>query len=133
MQYAEIPHLIDRLGRLAFDTLTVTGSALGFTRYLRKMIADDQCRAQIFAPLVKQKQLPFGIAHFAADIIQALLSTSADEEEKPKLLNTLSVCLSDAGDNAGALAAIRAAEGIYRELARQKSGALRSRSRIDPE
>jgi tetratricopeptide (TPR) repeat protein len=117
MEYAEIPHLIDRLGRLAFDTLTVTGSALGFTRYLRKIIADDQSRAQAFAPLVKQKQWPFGIARFEADIIEALLRTST-EEENTKLLNTLSVCLSDDGDYAGALVAVREAERINRRLAR---------------
>ena len=127
MQYAEIPHLIDRLGRLAFDTLTVTGSALGFTRHLQKMIADDQSRAQAFAPLVKQERLPFGIARFAADIIQAMLSTGTDEEENAKLLNALSLCLSDAGDYTAALAAIREAERIYRRLAQDNP------ARFDPD
>ena len=109
--------LIDRMGRLAFDTMTVSGAAFGFTQYLRKVIAEDASRAARLEPFAYENQLPFGLAGFAADIAGALSATAADEAEQARHLNNLSNRLRDAGDGAGALAAIREAVEIRRRLA----------------
>jgi hypothetical protein len=110
--------LIDRLGRLAFDAMIVSGSALGITRYLRKIIADDPSRAFKLEFFSYENNLPFGLASFAAHITSALLGTVSDEATRANHLSNLSARLSDAGDAAGALAAIREAVEIRRRLAR---------------
>ena len=46
MEPAVTPQLIDRLGRLAFDAMTVTGSANGITRHLSEIIRNDFSRAR---------------------------------------------------------------------------------------
>jgi hypothetical protein len=117
MEHAVSPQLIDRLGRLAFDAMTATGSAGGITRHLGAIVRDDLSRAQKLAALGYGQNLPFGLSRFAADIVQGLLTASTDEAGKGKNLNSLSNRLSDAGDGAGALAAIREAVEIRRRLA----------------
>jgi len=117
MEPAMTPQLVDRLGRLAFDAITVTGSAAGLTRDLSQIVRNDPSRAQKLALIGYEQRLPFGLARFAADIIQVLLTTSTDEADRANHLNTLSARLSDAGDGAGALAAIREAIDTYRRLA----------------
>jgi hypothetical protein len=109
--------LVDRLGRLAFDAMTVTGSSNGITRYLNEIVRNDLSRVQKLALFAYEPELPFGLARFAADIVQALLTTSTDEADRANYLTTLSVHLSDAGDGAGALAAIHEAVDTYRRLA----------------
>jgi hypothetical protein len=44
MEGAVTPQLVDRLGRLAFDAVTVTGSADGLARHLREIIRIDSSR-----------------------------------------------------------------------------------------
>jgi hypothetical protein len=78
MEGAVGPQLIDRLGRLAFDSLTVAGSAAGITRHLTKLIADDPSRAAGLTLFAYEKDLPFGLASFAAGICRALLATTKD-------------------------------------------------------
>ena len=109
--------LIDRLGRLTFDAMIVTGSALGLTRYLRKIIADDPSRASKLEFISDEDNLPFGLASFAADIIRARLVAVSDEATRANHLNNLPARLSGAGDGDGALAVIREAVGAYRRLA----------------
>ena len=53
-----------------------------------------------------------------ADISRALLAAVTDKAARANHLNSLSNCLRDAGDGAGALAAIREAVEIRRKLAR---------------
>ena len=109
--------LIDRLGRLAFDAINVAGSVSGLTQYLRKIIADDPSRAFQLRLLSYEDHPPFGLASFAADIAGALLATVSDEAERARRLGNLSRRLSDAGDGAGALTAIRGAVDSFRRLA----------------
>ena len=52
-----------------------------------------------------------------ADISRALLAAVTDKAARANHLNSLSNCLRDAGDGAGALAAIREAVETYRRLA----------------
>jgi hypothetical protein len=82
MEDAVPPQLIDRLGRLAFDAMTVTGTANGITRHLREVVGNDFSRAQKLALFAYEQRLPFGLARFTADIIQALLTTNTDEAER---------------------------------------------------
>src|SRR5438552_11916923 len=106
MEHAVTPQLVDRLGRLAFDAMTATGSATGITRCLSEIIRNDPSRAQKLELLIHE-DLSSVLARFAADITRALLTTGTDDAGKH--LNNLSVHLSNAGDAAGALAAIREA------------------------
>jgi hypothetical protein len=106
MEDAVTPQLVDRLGRLAFDAMTVTGSAGGLTRYLSAIIRNGLSRAQKLELFAYERHLPFGLARFAADIIQALLTTCTEEANRANYLTNLSVHLADTGDRAGALAAI---------------------------
>jgi len=117
MEGAVTPQLVDRLGRLAFDAMTVTGSADGLTRHLSEIIRNELSRAQKLELFAYERHLPFGLARLAADIIHALLTTSTDEANRANYLTNLSVRLSDAGDAAGALAAIREAVQIRHRLA----------------
>ena len=101
MEPAVTPQLIDRLGRLAFDAMTVTGSANGITRHLSEIIRNDFSRARELVLVGFERDLPFGLARFAADILQALLATSTDEAGRADLFNNLSNNLSNVGDAAG--------------------------------
>jgi hypothetical protein len=79
--------LIDRLGRLAFDAVIVSGSALGIARYLREIIADDPSRASKLEFISYENNLPFGLASFAADITSALLAAvrrRGDTDKSPQ-------------------------------------------------
>src|SRR3984893_16278743 len=49
MAGAVAPPLINRLGRLAFDAMTVTGSTSGITRHLSEIVRQDLSRAQKLA------------------------------------------------------------------------------------
>jgi hypothetical protein len=109
--------LIDRLGRLAFDAMTVTGFANGITRHLSEIVRSDLSRADKLEFLAYEDNLPIGLTRFAVEIIRALLTTSRDQPGKANHLNNLSVRLSDVGDGAGALAATREAVEIRRRLA----------------
>jgi tetratricopeptide (TPR) repeat protein len=119
METALSSQLVDRLGRLAFDAMTATGSTTGITRHLSEIVRNDLSRAQKLVFLAYEQELPFGLARFAADIIQALLTTNADAAARGAYLIILSVRLSQAGDHAGALAAIREAVDNYRHLAQE--------------
>jgi hypothetical protein len=81
--------LIDRLARLTFDAMIVSGSALGLTRYLRKIIADDPSRASKLEFLSYENNLPFGLASLAADITRALLAAISDQATRASHLNHL--------------------------------------------
>jgi tetratricopeptide (TPR) repeat protein len=118
MEDAVTPQLIDRLGRVAFDAMTVTGSAAGITRHLGEIVRNDFTRARKLELFANERNLPFGLARFAADILQTLLITNVDEATRADLLNNLSNSLSNAGDAAGALAAIRQAVEIGHRLVR---------------
>jgi hypothetical protein len=83
MEGAVTPQLVDRLGRLAFDAMTVTGFANGITRHLSEIVRNDLFRAQKLEFLAYEQWLPFGLARLSADIIQALLTTSTDEPLEP--------------------------------------------------
>jgi hypothetical protein len=110
------PRLVDRLGRLAFDAMTATGSTEGIVGHLRQIIRDDPSRAEKLQILV-YLDLPFGLARFASDVTRALLATSRDEADTATYLNNLSSRLHEAGDGVGALEAIREAVEIRRRLA----------------
>jgi len=69
MEGAVTSQLIDRLGRLTFDAMIVTGSANDITRHLCQIIRNDLSRAQKLKFLSFEHNLPFGLARFAADII----------------------------------------------------------------
>jgi hypothetical protein len=127
MEHAINPQLVDRLGRLAFDAMTVTGSVGGITRYLSQIVRSDPSRAAGLELFSFEVNLPFGLARFAADITQELLTTATDEAGRARHLNILSVRLSEAGDAAGALAAIREAVKIRRRLAQDNP------ARFDPD
>jgi hypothetical protein len=129
MEHAVTPQLIDRLGRLAFDAMTVTGSVGGITRHLSEIVRNDPSRAARLELLGYESNLPFGLAPFAADISQALLTTATDEAGRAAHLTNLSLRLSEAGDGAGALAAVRQAVDIHSDWRRTTRRALFPTSR----
>jgi hypothetical protein len=117
MKPAVTPQLIDRLGRLAFDAMSVTGSSSDFTQYLKRMIVDEPSRATKLKLICYERELPVALASFAADVTRALLGGVADEAKRTDYLTILSSCLHDAGDGVGALTASREAVEIHRRLA----------------
>jgi tetratricopeptide (TPR) repeat protein len=111
--------LIDRLGRLAFDAITLTGSAGGLIRHLSEMVRNDPSRAAGLTLFAYEKDLPFGLASFAADICRALLRTTKDRAIRGELLNNWSLRLRETGNGRDALAAMLQAVEIRRRLAEQ--------------
>jgi hypothetical protein len=117
MEHAVNPSLVDRLGHLALDATIVAGSTTSITRHLSEIVRNDLSRARKLELLCYAHNLPSVLARFAADIVQALLKTSTDDANRANHLTNLANRLSDAGDGAGALAAIREAVDIYRRRA----------------
>jgi hypothetical protein len=119
MEPAVTPHLVDRLGRLAFDAMTVAGSTSSITRYLSEIVRNNYSRAQKLELFSYERNRPIGLARFSADVTQALLAASTEKTDRAGLLNNLSLCLGEADDGVGALAAVREAVDIYRRLAQR--------------
>jgi hypothetical protein len=110
--------LADWLARLGYDQATLYGPReQRLADWLAGMIAGDPARARQLE-FVTEDRAPMAVLPLAIAVLKTLLATSpADELTRVRWLNNLSVHLSDAGDGAGALAAIRDAVEIRRRLA----------------
>jgi tetratricopeptide (TPR) repeat protein len=113
---APASQLIERLGRLVFDTLTLNNSTAGITQHLAKVISGNPSRAHALEFFTHEVNLPFGLASFAADVTGVVLTSVTDKTVRARYLNDLSVHLSNAGGSARALEAACQAVAIQREL-----------------
>jgi tetratricopeptide (TPR) repeat protein len=109
----------ERLGRLAHDMATLHGPTSNvLSNFLIQAITHDPTKADLWRAILVADGLPFRLAELAAKVARTLLAQSSfDEAQRAWLLNELSLQLIAIGDGVGALAAIREAVDIHRQLA----------------
>lgn len=116
--------LIPRLEQVCHDaegTLQLL-SEHRISRLLVAMVAGKRARAQVLRDLAFSNDRSHRLAPLAAMVSKVLLDNpDLDKPERATLLNNLSGHLSDAGDQHGALDAIRKALAIYETLAAENS------------
>lgn len=114
----DIAEAIANAGRLTYDAEYILGLPAPHTSdALAAMVAGKLDRCGAVEPHLRDHNLPHGLLPLAVAAGQPLADLAEDEEEKAWRLNNLSADLSEVGDGAGALAAIREAAAIYQRLA----------------
>jgi Tetratricopeptide repeat len=111
---------VERLGRLAHDMAALHGPTSNvLSNFLIQAITHDPTKADLWCAILFAEGLPFRLAELAAKVAYTLLAQSSfDEIQRARLLNHLSRQLIAIGDSAEALAAIREAVDIHRQLAK---------------
>ena len=108
---------IERLGRLTFDaeiTLQMHKHLLG--QWLSEALIDKVDRCNSLCPFASAAVVPIGLRTVAITICQTLLKETHEDEGRSTIFNNLSNHLSDIGDTAGALDAIKESVDIDRKL-----------------
>jgi len=114
----DIVNGLNRLARLSYDAEIVLELHRHRIRdWLAQAVQGRKERCEFLRPYVSEAHLPVGWTDAAIAVWRTLLDFAETEEERAKTLNNLSNGLSDAGDNPGALDAIREAVEIRRRLA----------------
>jgi len=111
---------VDRLGRIAYDILTLRGPEdfKQFAGWLASAVGGRPERANKWRAISEEERLPLGVPPLAVAIVEMLLQDRAlDEGKRAKLLHTLSNRRWDTGDTAGAFEAGLGAVEIYEKLA----------------
>jgi hypothetical protein len=109
---------LDRLGRLCHDAEIVLGiHQYRLSTWLAWAVEGRPDRCHTVDTLFSAGIRPLGWNEAAVVACRTLFEHANTDEEKARLLNNLSNSLSDAGDNQGALEAIKEAADIYRRLA----------------
>jgi hypothetical protein len=110
--------LADRLARLGYDQATLYGPReQRLANWLAGMIAGDPGRARRLE-FITEDRAPMAVLPLTITVLKTLLASDVDDElARVDWLHNLSNHLREAGDGAGALAAIREAVEIYRRLA----------------
>ena len=107
-----------RLSRISHDAEEVLGLLdQRISRWLERAVAESLDRCRDIRPHISETRLAQGLIPAAVAAWNVLKDNAETDQEKAELLNNLSVSLADAGDGAGALAAIREALETYRRLA----------------
>ena len=115
------PHSwVDRVNRVGYDISVVHEPAeQRMSGWLAEMVNRNPERAETLAFVVDNFSPPTTL-QLAVNVSRALLAAGElDDTERTRTLNGLSIHLSNAGDGAGALEAIREAVEIHRRLAAQ--------------
>jgi len=106
-----------RLGRLSYDAEVGLGLCQHrLSRWLAEAVAGRVERAKKMAPFVSKAQLSMGLLDVAIETWRALLPITEKPSEQARILNHLSLRLSDVGDRHGAIAAILKAVEINEGL-----------------
>jgi len=109
---------LDRIARLSYDAEVVLGMHLHkISDWFAKSIAGRKDRCEILRPYFIETTLPIGWINAAVVMGRTLLDSVETEYERAEILNDLSVHLNNAGDNVGALEAIREAVELHSRLA----------------
>jgi tetratricopeptide (TPR) repeat protein len=116
-----------RLDRLCYDAdarlrLNESASERKLSALLAAMVKDKPERCAVLQDVEGKDLFGHCLAPLLAEIGKGLLVGQASPEERASLLSNHSNRLSDAGDKAGALAAIREAVEIFRPLAHDNPG-----------
>ncbi|MGA9363500.1 MAG: tetratricopeptide repeat-containing protein [Bacteroidota bacterium] len=109
---------LERLARLSYDAEVVVGlHDHKISIWLGQALNNKPDRCRKTDLLDFRENLPLGLHPAAVVACRELLQLASDNEEKGRLLNNLSIRLSDVGDRRGALDAIKEAVEIRRRLA----------------
>ncbi|MBW2644877.1 MAG: tetratricopeptide repeat protein [Deltaproteobacteria bacterium] len=110
---------LQRMARLSHDAEIVLGiHEHRMSKWFAKAVYGLPRRCAALEEFFSDVHLPLGWIDPAVAVWQTLLDEAGDDERKAYLLNNLSNHLRDAGDNTGALKAIREAVEVYRRLSK---------------
>ncbi len=114
---SDVPGGLERLARLGHDAAVVLGMReKGVGDWLAQAVSGHPDRCDLLLTTLEY-EAPLALAAAAVAAGRTLLNAALPDEDRARICNNLSVHLSAAGDNDGALAAIQEAVKLYRGLA----------------
>jgi len=123
---------LERFGRLCYDAEIVLGiNEPRLSDWLAEAVEGNFDRCSTLDDFFSKGNLALGWLKTAIAVWRTLLHHITEDAERARILNNLSVVLSDSGDTVGALATIQEAVEIDRRLAKANSASFEAGLALD--